>query len=46
MFQAVQRLRELSDGYALQFPNEPGMFMTLASFLNGSAAPSITLLWK
>ncbi|MBE2220642.1 MAG: hypothetical protein IAF02_03830 [Anaerolineae bacterium] len=33
MFQAVQRLRELSDGYALQFPNEPGMFMTLANFV-------------
>ena len=33
LFQAVQKLRELPDGYALQFPNEPGMFMALATFV-------------
>ena len=33
MFQGMQKLRELPDGYALQFPNEPGMFMTLANFV-------------
>lgn len=33
LFQAVQKLRELPDGYALQFPNEPGMFMALANFV-------------
>lgn len=33
MFQAVQKAQELSYGYAFQFPNEPGMFMTLANFV-------------
>lgn len=33
MFQAVQNVKELDDGYAFQFPNEPGMFMTLATFV-------------
>lgn len=33
MFDAVQKVQELADGYAFQFPNEPGMFMTLANFV-------------
>jgi len=33
MFKAVQKVQELPDGYAFQFPNEPGMFMTLANFV-------------
>lgn len=33
MFQGVQKLRELPHGYALQFPNEPGMLLTLANFV-------------
>ena len=33
MFQAAQAAQELPDGYAFQFPNEPGMFMTLANFV-------------
>lgn len=33
LFQAVQEVQELSQGYAFQFPNEPGMFMSLAQFV-------------
>jgi hypothetical protein len=32
-FRAVQKALELPDGFAFQFPNEPGMFMTLANFV-------------
>jgi len=33
LFRAVQQARELPDGYAFQFPNQPGMFMALAHFV-------------
>lgn len=33
LFQAVQRANELNDGYAFQFPNEPGMWLSLAQFV-------------
>ena len=33
IFQAVQEVRELSNGYAFKLPNEPGMFMMLANFV-------------
>jgi hypothetical protein len=33
IFQAVQQVQELSNGYAFQFANEPGRFMTLAHFV-------------
>ena len=33
MFAAAQKVQELADGYAFQFPNEPGMFMALANFV-------------
>lgn len=33
MFEAVQKTQELPDGYAFQFPNEPGMFKALANFV-------------
>ena len=33
LFKAVQKVQELPDGYAFQFPNEPGMFMSLANFV-------------
>ena len=33
MFKAVQKAQELPNGYAFQFPNEPGMFMALANFV-------------
>jgi hypothetical protein len=33
MFKAVLKALELPDGFAFQFPNEPGMFMTLANFV-------------
>jgi len=33
MFLAVQEVQELPNGYAFQFPNEPGRFMTLAHFV-------------
>lgn len=33
MFEAAQKVQELADGYAFQFPNEPGMFMALANFV-------------
>ena len=33
MFQAVQKVQELTNGYAFQFPNKPDMFMTLAHFV-------------
>lgn len=33
LFKAVQEVRELPDGYAFQFPNEPGIFMALANFV-------------
>lgn len=32
-FAAVQKVQELADGYAFQFPNEDGMFMALANFV-------------
>jgi hypothetical protein len=33
LFWAVQKVQELPDGYAFQFPNEPGLFMSLANFV-------------
>jgi hypothetical protein len=33
MFTAVQKVQELDNGYAFQFPNKPGMFMELANFV-------------
>jgi hypothetical protein len=33
IFQAVQEVRELPDGYALRFANEPGRFMALANYV-------------
>ena len=33
MFLAVQEVQELPNGYAFQFPNVPGQFMTLAHFV-------------
>lgn len=33
IFQAVQHAQELPDGYAFQLPNEAGMFMSLAQFV-------------
>jgi len=30
LFQSVQEVRELNNGYAFQFTNEPGMWMRLA----------------
>lgn len=33
MFNKVQKVQELADGYTFQFPNEPGMFMQLANFV-------------
>ncbi len=33
LFQAAQDVAELSDGYAFQFPNEPGLFSALADFV-------------
>lgn len=33
MFKAVEKVQELPDGYTFQFPNKPGMFMTLANFI-------------
>ncbi len=33
IFRAAQEVVELPDGYAFHFNNEPGMFMTLASFV-------------
>lgn len=32
-FKIVQQVKELPDGYAFQFPNQPGMFMALATFV-------------
>lgn len=32
-FAAVQKVQDLADGYAFQFPNEPGIFMALANFV-------------
>jgi hypothetical protein len=32
-FQRVQLVQELAEGYAFQFPNQPGMFMALANFV-------------
>lgn len=33
LFKAVAKVKELPDGYAFQFPNEPGMFMAIATFV-------------
>jgi hypothetical protein len=33
LFQAAQQAQELPDGYAFQFPNESGMFLALANFV-------------
>lgn len=33
IFQAVQHAQELTNGYAFQLPNEPGMFMSVAQFV-------------
>ena len=33
IFQSVQEVQELSNGYAFQFPNESGMWMSLAHFV-------------
>jgi hypothetical protein len=33
IFQAVQRVQELPDGFAFQFHNQPGRFMALANFI-------------
>lgn len=33
LFKAAQAVQELPEGYAFQFPNEPGMFMRLATFV-------------
>jgi hypothetical protein len=33
IFQAVQQAQELPNGYAFQLPNQPGMFMSLAQFV-------------
>jgi hypothetical protein len=33
LFRAAQQAQELPDGYAFEFPNEPGMFMALANFV-------------
>lgn len=33
LFKSAEKVQELPDGYALQFPNEPGMFMKLANFV-------------
>jgi hypothetical protein len=32
-FAAVQKVQELADGYAFQFPDEEGIFMALANFV-------------
>lgn len=34
LFRRVQAVHELPDGYAFQFPNEPGTFMALANFVD------------
>jgi hypothetical protein len=33
IFQAVQEVKELTNGYTFRFANEPGMFMALAHFV-------------
>ena len=33
LFRAVEKVQELNNGYAFQFPNEPGRFMSLAQFV-------------
>jgi hypothetical protein len=33
LFAAAQEAQELSDGYAIRFPNEPGRFMAIAKFI-------------
>jgi hypothetical protein len=33
LFKRVQTVREMSDGYTFQFPNEPGLLITLANFI-------------
>ena len=33
IFNKTQKVQELPDGYVFQFPNEPGMFMQLAHFV-------------
>ena len=33
IFSAAQEIRELPDGYAFCLPNDPGMWMALASFV-------------
>lgn len=33
IFQAVQHAQGLSNGYAFQLPNEPGLFMSVAQFV-------------
>lgn len=33
LFATVQKVQELQDGYAFQFPTEPGMLMKLANFV-------------
>jgi hypothetical protein len=32
-FKMVQQVQDLPNGYAFQFPNQPGMFMALATFV-------------
>lgn len=34
MFKTVEKVEELTDGFAFQFPNEPGMFMQLANYVD------------
>jgi hypothetical protein len=33
IFQAAQEIQELPNGYAFRLPNDPGMWMTLAKFV-------------
>ena len=33
LFEKVQTVHELSDGFEFQFPNEPGIFLALADFV-------------
>lgn len=33
LFRAADEVAQLSDGYALQFPNEPGLFSAMANFV-------------
>jgi len=33
LFATAQEVRELSSGYAIRFPNEPGKFMAIAKFI-------------